>query len=282
MPNGGSPRLACKTSIDVFSFVSFIFVTVHVKHHWINGSVEELSCWNHAKCFELPLKYGKCFLNALYSFCCKLKKKISPYKVCAFFWTHLFILLWEQSSPLVTLRNHAQKSFCSTRPAYKNIASDFVQVMVWQSTACPGAGAAPRALFAAPLQWTVITSRVVLRNHIELVAKCLILQCTQSQMAEFLRAAGAETWEVTINNTINWDTSTMDCTDQICNLHELVLRNKICTRLPGHPETRFSKLIIWSIRDCVSTIMSEPFQNPAPQLKMRFHWESILLTAEKV
>lgn len=38
---------------------------------------------NHAKCFELPLKYGKCFLNALYSFCCKLKmKKISPYFVC--------------------------------------------------------------------------------------------------------------------------------------------------------------------------------------------------------
>lgn len=38
---------------------------------------------NHAKCFELPLKYGKCFLNALYSFCCKLKmKKISPYYVC--------------------------------------------------------------------------------------------------------------------------------------------------------------------------------------------------------
>lgn len=38
---------------------------------------------NHAKCCELPLKYGKCFLNALYSFCCKLKmKKISPYYVC--------------------------------------------------------------------------------------------------------------------------------------------------------------------------------------------------------
>lgn len=36
---------------------------------------KDFSCWSHAKHFELPLKYGRCFLNALYSFCCKIIKK---------------------------------------------------------------------------------------------------------------------------------------------------------------------------------------------------------------
>lgn len=67
----------------------------------------------------------------------------------------------------------------------------------------------------------------------------------QSQTAEFRRAAGAETWEVTFNDTINWDTITIaliKCvTYELVCLYvtyvtfELVLEDKSCTRLHGQP-----------------------------------------------
>lgn len=62
----------------LLSFVSLIFVIVHVQAsltQWICLKKKDFSCWSHAKHFELPLKYGRCFLNALYSFCCKIIKK---------------------------------------------------------------------------------------------------------------------------------------------------------------------------------------------------------------
>lgn len=65
----------------LLSFVSLIFVIVHVQAsltQWIclkKKKKKDFSCWSHAKHFELPLKYGRCFLNALYSFCCKIIKK---------------------------------------------------------------------------------------------------------------------------------------------------------------------------------------------------------------
>lgn len=57
--------------ITPFLFVSFIFVIVHVqasltwwkckKTKQNNKKKKDFSCWSHAKCFELPLKYGSVF-----------------------------------------------------------------------------------------------------------------------------------------------------------------------------------------------------------------------------
>lgn len=82
----GSPNVFCFTPFfsPFLLFVSFISVIVHVQvslTQWIclkrkkTVLKRDFSCWSHAKHFELPLKYGRCFLNALYSFCCKIIKK---------------------------------------------------------------------------------------------------------------------------------------------------------------------------------------------------------------
>lgn len=71
--------------------------------------------------------------------------------------------------------------------------------MVWQSTACPGAGAAPRDLFAIPVQWTMI-SRVLHEKPYRAGSKMLnpTVDTKQSQMAEFMRAADAERSQLVI------------------------------------------------------------------------------------
>ena len=74
----------------VFAFTSFFSPSLVCKFYFCNCACtsvtdsmdmlkkkkkRDFSCWSHAKRFELPLKYGRCFLNALYSFCCKIIKK---------------------------------------------------------------------------------------------------------------------------------------------------------------------------------------------------------------
>lgn len=74
-----SVLLMCFAFLLLFAFLSFvslIFVIVHVQAsltQWIclKKKKKDFSCWSHAKHFEMPLKYGRCFLNALYSFSVK-------------------------------------------------------------------------------------------------------------------------------------------------------------------------------------------------------------------
>ena len=64
-----SPSLVCK-----FYFCNCACTSVTDSMDMLKKK-RDFSCWSHAKRFELPLKYGRCFLNALYSFCCKIIKK---------------------------------------------------------------------------------------------------------------------------------------------------------------------------------------------------------------
>lgn len=64
------PSLVCK-----FYFCNCACTSVTDSMDMFKKKRRDFSCWSHAKRFELPLKYGRCFLNALYSFCCKIIKK---------------------------------------------------------------------------------------------------------------------------------------------------------------------------------------------------------------